>query len=143
MPVQKALDDLAVKEFPVFREALPQGIDEHASQWAAQPFMGGNVKPRLLPLQDGSGQFVLPQFFQYEFLFGATDFQPRGQLGGKFHNSVIEKRGANFDGVCHAHAVALHQNIVRQIIVLVEPEQRCELVFRLRQSIHLRQKPME
>src|SRR5580700_8420665 len=105
--------------------------------------MSGNVKARLFPLQNRSRKFVLPQFTQHELLLCAADFQSSRELRGKFHDSVIEKRRANLDGVRHAHAIALYQNIVGQIIVLVEPEQRSKMVSRLRQSIHLRQKPME
>src|SRR5256885_5694173 len=41
---------------------------------------------------------------------------------------MIEERRTNLDGMSHAHAVALHQDVVGQIILLIEPQ-------KLRQSI--------
>ena len=143
MPFQEAFDDFAVEKFSISREALFQRIDEHASQRAAKPLMSGNVKARLFALQDRSGKFVFPQFTQNKFLLCAADFQFGRELRRKFHDSVIEKRGTNLDGMRHAHAIALHQDIVSQIVILVEPEQRSKMVSRSRQSIHLLQNPME
>ena len=46
---------------------------------------------------------------------------------------MIEKRGANFHGMRHAHAVAFGQNVVGQIIFLIKPEKRRRSSFTARQ----------
>ena len=143
VPFQEALDGLAMEKVAVFRESLPQRVNKHCPQWAAQPLMSGNVEAGFLPLNNRSGQFVLPQFTEYELLLCTSDFQPGRELRGKFHDSVVEKWRAHFHGVRHTHAVALHQNIVRQIVLLVEPEQGSKKVCGPRQLIHLGQKLME
>ena len=132
MSFQEAIDDVTIEEFPICRETLLQGIDEHSSQWAAQPFMSGNVKAGFFALQDGSRKLVFPQFTQHQLLLSAVDFQSGRELRSEFHDAVIEKWRPNFDRVRHAHAIALYQNIVGQVIVLVEPEQRSKMVFRSR-----------
>ena len=52
----------------------------------------------------------------------------RGQLGCELHDAMIEERRTNLNGMSHTHAVALHQDVVGQIILLIEPQ-------KLRQSI--------
>lgn len=89
MPLQEALDGFAMEKVAVFRESLPQRINKHAAQWATQPFMSGNVEARFLPLNNRRGQFVLPQFTEYELLLCTADFQPGRELRRKFYDSVI------------------------------------------------------
>ena len=143
VPFQESLDDLAVEEVSVFGEPLLQGVNEHCSQRPTEPFMSWNVEARFLPLNNRSGQFVFSQFTKYEFLFCAADFQPGREFRRKFHDTVIKKWRTHFHRMRHAHAVALHQNVVRQIVFLVEPQKRSKRVRGSRQMIHLRQKPME
>jgi hypothetical protein len=56
-----------------------------------------------------------------------------------FDNAVIEKCGADFDRVRHAHAIAFHQDVVGKIIFLVEPKVRCQIVRSLGQFVDFRE----
>ena len=91
-----------------------------------------NVKTRLLAGQNGSWELVFAQFTQNKFLLRSTNLQVCGQLCGELHDAMIEKRWTHFDGMSHAHAVAFHQNVVGQIIILIEPQKVCQRIFRFR-----------
>ena len=95
-----------------------------------------NVKPRLLAGQDGGWELVFAQFTQDEFLLRSTNLQVRGQLCGELHDAMIEERRAHFDGMSHAHAVALHQNVIGQIIFLIEPQEVRQSVAGFRQFVY-------
>src|SRR5271165_753479 len=125
LPVQVALQDLLDGrgvEQPAMRfGAFAQRFHQQLPQRAAQPFVGGNIESRLLAFQNGRRQLVPPQFPQHQLLPRSGNLQLRGQRGGEFHDAVVQKRRSHFHRVGHAHAVALYQDIVRQVILLVEP----------------------
>src|SRR5882762_5242538 len=95
-----------------------------------------NVKPRLLAGQDGGWELVFAQFTQDEFLLRSTNLQVRGQLGCELHDAMIEEWRAHFDGMSHADAVALHQNVIGQIIFLIEPQEVRQSVGSFRQFVY-------
>src|SRR5882762_11869383 len=102
-----------------------------------------NVKTRLLAGQDGSWEFVFTQFTQNKFLLRPTNLQVRGQLCGELHDAMIEKRWTHFDGMSHAHAVAFHQNVIGQIIILIEPQKVSQSVASFRQSVYFIQEAVK
>ena len=52
----------------------------------------------------------------------AADLQMVRQRSGEFHDAVVQERRPDFDGVRHAHAVHLGQDVVGKILALVEPQ---------------------
>src|SRR5260370_23698262 len=119
MPGQKVFDGVLSKELAVFRDSFPQGIDEHRTQRAAEPFMRGNIKTRFLAFLDGGWELVFAHFTQNEFLLRSANLQVRRQLSGKLHDAMIEEWWPHFDGMSHAHAVAFHQNVVCKLMFLI------------------------
>src|SRR5258708_39880326 len=99
MPGQKAFDGIRSEELPVLRDSLPQGIDQHRTQRAAEPFMRRNVKTRLLAGQDGGWELVFTQFAQNKFLLRSANLQVRGQLCRELHDAMIEERREGTRGV--------------------------------------------
>ena len=56
---------------------------------------------------------------------------------------MIEKRWTHFHGMSHAHAVALDQNVVGQIIILIEPQKVCQSIAGFRQLVYFSQQTMK
>ncbi len=110
---------------------------EQFAQRAAQPFVRGDVEADFFARENRWRQFIFHQFFENEFLARALDFQGRGQRGGEFHDAMIEERRADFDGVRHAHAVNLGEDVAGKIIFLIEPEEGREWVWRCEFSAQL------
>ncbi len=116
------MDFLAPEQSGVLRNAGRQGFQEQRLQRTAQPFVSGDIESDFLAPDDGRRQFVLHQFLEDEFLLPAADFEMRRQCGGELHDAVVQKRRPHFQRMSHAHAVRFCEDIVRKIILLVEPE---------------------
>jgi len=93
--------------------------------------MYGDVETFLGAGKNGFGQSASHELAQNYFEMGAADFQVLGQTRGELDYSMIQKGWTHFEGMGHAHAVALIENVVLQIIVLVEPEEAVEVTFAL------------
>ena len=105
--------------------------------------MRRNVKPRFLAGQNGGWELVFTQFTQNKFLLRSANLQVRGQLCGELHDAMIEKRWTHFHGMSHAHAVALDQNVVGQIVILIEPQKVCQSIAGFRQLVYFSQQTMK
>src|SRR5882762_7946058 len=66
-----------------------------------------------------------------------ADLQRGGEFGGKLDKAMIEKRRTHFDGVSHAHTVALRENVVAKKVFLIEPKVRREVVRTRWQAVQL------
>ncbi len=85
-----------------------------------------NIEAFLLPIQDGVGQLPAHQLAQDMLLARPAYFQMVRQRSGELDDAMIEERRPQFQSVSHAHAVGLHQNVVRQEILLIEPKVAAE-----------------
>ncbi len=90
--------------------------------------MRGNIKADFLAIENRWRQLVLHQFLQEKLLARAANFERVGQGGGKFKDAMVKERRPHFDGMGHAHAIRLHQNVIGQIVILIEREIRVESV---------------
>ena len=90
--------------------------------------MSRNVESRFFPGLDGCGELVFSHFAQNQFLLSSANLEVRRQFRRKLDDPVIEKRRAHFDGMRHAHAVALHQNVIGQVVFLIESQEACQSV---------------
>ena len=97
--------------------------------------MRRDIEAHFRPLQNCRRQLLFHQLLQDYFLLRAANLQGSGELGGKLDNAVIQKWRSHFDRMRHAHAVALRQNVIRQIISLVQPEIRRKVIAGSRKSI--------
>ena len=141
--LQDAMNDIGTEDFSVFRSAFMQRIGQQLAERSAQPFVRGNVEANLLPAEDLGRKLVFHQFFQNEFLRCPSDLQRRRQRCGKLHNTMIEKRRADFHGMSHAHAVAFNENVIRKKIFLIKPEIRSEIIDGLRKRLYLTKNPIQ
>ena len=138
VPSDAGFDGGGPEHFGVSRCAAGERLTHQLPQWSAQPMVGGDIEPDFLPLQDRGRQLSLHQILQNRFLAGATYLEARGQGSGELHDAMIQERGPHFDGMSHAHAVDLHQDIVRQIVLLIERQKRRKFLTaprQLRQNI--------
>ncbi len=105
-------------------------IQQQAAQRTAQPFMRRKIEAHLFAPQCGGGQAVPHQFAQHDFLGPPADLQVVRQRRREFHDAVIQEGRPDFNGVRHAHAVYLRQDVVGQIPLLIEPQVRVQAVAR-------------
>ena len=73
------------------------------------------------------GQLVLHQLAQDEFQSRAADLQILRQPRREFHDAVIQKRRTHFERMRHAHAVALVEDVVGQIVELIQPQEAVQI----------------
>jgi hypothetical protein len=92
--------------------------------------MRRNIETYLRPLNDCRRELIFHHFFENVFLARPADLKIQRQTSSKFHDAVVKERGANFDRMGHAHAVRLHQDVVRKIVVLVELQERSDSIAR-------------
>jgi hypothetical protein len=64
-----------------------------------------NIETYLRPLSDCGWELIFHHFLEDIFLARTANFKVQRQTGGKFHDAVVKKRRADFDGVGHAHAI--------------------------------------
>jgi len=101
--------------------------------------MRRNVKPRFLAGLDGGWELVFAQFAQDKLLLRSANLQVRWQLCRELHDAMIEERRPHFDRMSHAHAVAFHQNVVGQVVILIEPQKVRQIVAAFRQIVDFSQ----
>ena len=82
----------------------------------------GISKPTLFRVSTEGGSFPRIRFFKITFWREPWICRSAGQRSREFHDAVIEKRRAHFDGVGHADAVHFGENIVGKEIFLIEPQ---------------------
>ena len=104
-----------------------QNVQEQGSESGPQPVVRGNVEAFFLAGQDRCGKVVSHQFAQNIFEFPASNLEVLGQARGEFYNPVIQKRRTDFQGVRHAHAITLIQNVVGKVIELIGPQKPVHL----------------
>lgn len=80
------------------------------------------IEAGLLLAKDMGRQFRSHQLLENDLLPRPMHLEMLRQGGGKFHDAMIQKRRPHFNGMRHAHSVHFGENIVRQKILLVEPE---------------------
>lgn len=112
------------------RGSIGHSIHQQRSKRTAKHFMRGNVEADFLSREDARRELRAHQLFQDDFLARSADSQLGGKSRGEFHYTVIEKRRPHFERMRHAHAVGLDENIVRQKILLIEPQISGEMVTR-------------
>lgn len=94
--------------------------------------MSGNIESDLLSPEDRWRQFVLHQPLKEDFLVLSADFEMHGKGRCEFDNPVIEERRTHLYGVRHAHSIHLGENIIREKVLLVEPQVSRRVVSRPR-----------
>jgi hypothetical protein len=122
--LQIALNGVGAEEVSVFRKAFFQSIKQKWAKRSAEPLVRGNIEADFLAIKNRWRKFVLHQFLKQQFLARAAHFQFVGQGGGKLDDAMVEKWRPHLDGMGHAHAIRLHQNVIGQIVVLIEREVR-------------------
>ena len=125
----KAFNRVPAKQIGISGKPFLQGFQKQHPQWSSQPLVSGNVESDFLPTQNCPRQLLLHQLLQQELLVLAPDFQMSGQSRRKFHNTMVKERWPHFDRMCHAHAVALGENVVGEKVLLIEPEERRQIVI--------------
>ena len=106
-----------------------QGINDKRSKRTTEPFVRWDVETNFLSPQDGLRQLVAHESLQQELLLRTSNFERCRQGGGEFDDTVIQERRPQLDGVGHAHAVRLNQDVVWQIILLIEPQESAQVIF--------------
>ena len=122
---------------------LRERLDNHGAQRSTQPLMCRNIESTFLRVSTAGGSLPLHQVLEHELLPRPANLQRRWKRSGKFHDAMIEKRRPHFHRMRHAHAIALHQNIVWQIVLLIEIEEWRQVVSVGRQLAHLLQHRIE
>src|SRR6267378_1523154 len=111
MALEKSVDDFGVEQFAALGGAVAERIRQQSTERPADPVVRGNIETDFLALQDGRRELVFHQFLEKHFLLRTADLQRGGEFGGKLDKAMIEKRRTHFDGVSHAHTVALRENV--------------------------------
>ena len=120
--MQIVFDYIGMENLRMIGEPGTQGIHYEGPKRTTNPFVRWNVEANFFPLQDRLRQLVPHEFLQQDLLLRAPNLERRRQGGGKFDDTVVQERWAQLDGMGHAHAVRFDQDVVRQIILLVEPQ---------------------
>ena len=82
----------------------------------------GMSKPTFGRRSTECGSLSLHQVLQDEFLTRPVDLQRCRNTIGKLDDAMVEKRRPDLQRMRHADAVRLHQNVVGQVVLLVEPQ---------------------
>src|SRR5882757_4665529 len=137
MALEKSVDDFGLEQFAALGGAVAERIRQQSTERPAEPVVRGNIETDFLALQDGRRELVFHQFLEKHFLLRTADLQRGGEFGGKLDKAMIEKRRTHFDGVSHAHTVALRENVVAKKVFLIEPKVRREVVRTRWQAVQL------
>ena len=90
----------------------------------------GISKPIFFRCRIAGGSLPFIRSFKITFWRVPRILKSSRQRGGELHDAVIQKWRPHFDRMRHAHAVHLHQNVVRQIVALIEPKIGRQVVAR-------------
>ncbi len=111
------------KKSPYRVEASSTASSQQRPERAAEPLMGGNIEADFSSSK-GSRAAAFPASGSRRSTFcrRAPHAQIVRQCCGELHDPMIEKRRPHLDGMRHADAVDFGEDIVRKIILLIEPE---------------------
>ena len=99
-----------------------QRIEQQLAQRAAEPVVCGNVEAALLAVEHGVGQAAAHQLLEQELGVEAAHLVFLRERGGEFDDAVIQERRPHLERVRHAHAIALIQDVVGQIVMLIDEQ---------------------
>src|ERR1700761_9009133 len=122
MSVDERADGFGREEAGVAYGVRTQGFEHERAERAAEPFVSGDVEAFLAALQDGRRKFLADELAQHVLGAAAVNLEGCGQLRGKLYDAVIEKWRAHFERMRHAHAIALIENVVGQVVVLIDEQ---------------------
>src|SRR6476660_9078366 len=98
----------------------------------------------LLPAIAGERRkFSAHELSQDVFRLAASHLERKRKPAGELHDAMVEKGRPQFDGMRHAHAIALVQNVVRKVAVLVDKQISIQIAPRIRSACEFREKRSE
>ena len=99
---------------PVQAALGKQHIVDQAAPRAGEPAGQRNGEADFAPVDRLLGDVALGEALEHDLGAQPADLQVLRQARGELDQLVVEERHASLDAGCHAHAIALHQDVVHQ-----------------------------
>ena len=98
------------------------------AQRAAKPLVRRNIESDLsCAAESPAAACPSSASFSRNFCREPRILSSGGKRRRELDDAVIEERRSHFDRVRHAHAIGLHQDVVGQVVLLIEPQIRTQI----------------